>query len=334
MRLDFHRNPRLLFGTVLFGFIGLSFIIAVLPALRIQNRNEPLPSSEPLTTEQKRGLAVYVEEGCVSCHTQQVRPVKVDQDLGRPSVPGDFARLGPENAFEQTPGVLGSKRTGPDLTNIGKRQPSKTWHLLHLYQPRAVVEESIMPAFPWLFKITEDPVDSAPVVQVPEPYGPEKGEVVATERAENLVAYLQSLKQAPLPERYQSGESDKKQGEPEGKSKSDSTKNRGATVYANKCAQCHQSNGKGVPGTFPPLAGDPVVTANNPRKHLQIIVNGLQGKPIDGTDYAAAMPAFGDRLDVKQLTAVINHERQSWGNDAPTVTVEKIRKLLDKISNK
>jgi cytochrome c oxidase cbb3-type subunit 2 len=336
MRLDFHRNERLLFGTVLVGFIGLSILIAIWPAIQTQMRNEPLPASEPMTKLEKKGLDVYIEQGCVSCHTQQVRPVSVDDGLGRPSVPGDFARLKPMNTFEHTPALLGSERTGPDLTNIGQRQPSKTWHMIHLYQPRAVVEESIMPAFPWLFRIEEEPSEDATVVPVPEEYAPSGGKVVAGEEAEALVAYLKSLKQPPLPERFQDKKESTKKKEAGGKDEKSGEKKTadlGQKVYSNKCASCHQANGKGVPGTFPPLAGDPVVTAKDPTEHVDTIVNGLQGKTIQGTDYAAAMPPFGGQLSAEELAAVVNHERTSWGNDAPTVTVEEVKELIEKVSD-
>jgi cytochrome c oxidase cbb3-type subunit 2 len=95
-------------------------------------------------------------------------------------------------------------------------------------------------------------------------------------------------------------------------------------VFQNNCATCHQSNGQGVPGSFPPLAGDPVVTADDPARHVEIVLNGLQGKTIEGTTYQAAMPAWGDRLSDAEIAAVVNHERTSWGNDAPTVTAEEV----------
>jgi len=322
---DFHHSERLLFGASAGAFVVLTGIIALMPAIQSQSSLEPLPADEPLTDKQKRGLKVYVDEGCAYCHTQQVRPLPMDSDLGRPSVAADFARLERLGAWRQTPAVLGSERTGPDLTNIGTRQPSANWHHMHLYQPRAVVEDSVMPAFPWLYRVVEDPPDGATTVEVPDRYGPERGTVVATDRAEALVAYLKSLQQAPLPEgRGGAGAS----GASEGRSASTETKSGantdGAAVYEAKCASCHQSDGTGLPGSFPPLADDPVVTADDPTRHVEIVLDGLQGKTIEGTSYSAAMPAFGDRLDDSQIAAVVNHERTSWGNDAPTISAEDV----------
>jgi cytochrome c oxidase cbb3-type subunit 2 len=85
-------------------------------------------------------------------------------------------------------------RTGPDLLNIGARQPSREWHLTHLYQPRAVVPWSIMPAFPFLFEIRNTAAKGDVVVQVPEKHAPPGNQVVvAKQEALDLVAYLLSL---------------------------------------------------------------------------------------------------------------------------------------------
>ncbi|MFB6262898.1 MAG: cbb3-type cytochrome c oxidase subunit II, partial [Bradymonadaceae bacterium] len=150
---EFHRNERLLFAVSSGVFVLLTLIIALLPAIRSQSRLEPLPKDDKMTKREQRGLQVYIDEGCAYCHTQQVRPLPSDSDLGRPSVAADYARLERLGIWRQTPAVLGSERTGPDLTTIGERQPSENWHLLHLYQPRAVVEDSVMPAFKWLFRV-------------------------------------------------------------------------------------------------------------------------------------------------------------------------------------
>jgi cytochrome c oxidase cbb3-type subunit 2 len=122
----------------------LAVMMGVLSGLELSN-TPPGPGVEPLTPLQAQGREVYVANGCSYCHTQQVRPLPQDKVFGRPSAPGDFAY--------QTPALLGSGRTGPDLTNIGERQPSAVWQFIHLYNPRAVVPESIMPAFEWMFQV-------------------------------------------------------------------------------------------------------------------------------------------------------------------------------------
>jgi len=103
--------------------------------------------------------------------------------------------------------------------------------------------------------------------------------------------------------------------------------NIGATLYRTSCASCHQGNGEGVPGAFPPLSDDPVVTAEDPTRHIEIILFGMQGKAIDGVEYSAAMPPFSEQLSDEEVAAIINHERTSWGNDAPTVTAEQVQKV-------
>ncbi len=98
----------------------------------------------------------------------------------------------------------------------------------------------------------------------------------------------------------------------------------GTQIYGNYCSACHQLTGAGVPGVFPSLQGDPVVTAEDPTEHVRIVLQGLQGKAINGVTYASPMPAFGKQLNDKQVAAVINHERTSWGNTAPTITWENV----------
>jgi cytochrome c oxidase cbb3-type subunit 2 len=102
----------------------------------------------------------------------------------------------------------------------------------------------------------------------------------------------------------------------------------GAKIYHEKCAGCHGDKGQGVPGLFPPLAGDSVVTATDPRDQIRTVLFGKQGVAIGGVAYAVTMPSWAGQLSDQEVAAVINHERTSWGNSAPTVTpaaVEKIR---------
>jgi mono/diheme cytochrome c family protein len=98
----------------------------------------------------------------------------------------------------------------------------------------------------------------------------------------------------------------------------------GARLYRTSCSSCHQANGVGIPGTFPPLAGDPVVTAHDPTQQIEVVLFGKRGSVIDGVQYQAHMPSWKDQLSDKEVAAVINHERTSWGNDAPTVTAEQV----------
>lgn len=101
----------------------------------------------------------------------------------------------------------------------------------------------------------------------------------------------------------------------------------GAALYRTSCASCHGTNGQGIEGAFPPMAGDPAVTADDPTRHIEIVLFGLQGEPIDGVSYDTPMPAWADQLSDEEVAAVVNHERTSWGNDAPTVTAEEVAEV-------
>ncbi len=113
-------------------YAGLALIMGVLPGITL-SQTPAGPGVKPLTQIEAEGRAVYVANGCSYCHSQQVRPLAQDKVFGRPSALGDFTY--------QTPELLGSERTGPDLTNVGARRPSDVWQYIHLYNPRAVVPE-------------------------------------------------------------------------------------------------------------------------------------------------------------------------------------------------
>lgn len=102
---------------------------------------------------------------------------------------------------------------------------------------------------------------------------------------------------------------------------------QGEALYSNNCGACHQANGAGLPGVFPPLVGDPVVVADDPTEHITIVLHGKSGSTIEGVTYASAMPAFAAQLSDEQVAQVVNHERTSWGNSAPTVTAEDVAAL-------
>jgi cytochrome c oxidase cbb3-type subunit 2 len=154
----------------------------------------------PLSGMAVMGQRVYASSGCVYCHSQQVRQVGYGSDLergwgARPTVARDYMR--------ENPAFLGTMRTGPDLTNIGARQPSAMWHHQHLYQPTVVSPGSIMPAYRYLYRLQKiEGQRSANAIDLLPPDTPADGyEVVPTYEAEALVAYLLSLnRNYPLPE--------------------------------------------------------------------------------------------------------------------------------------
>ncbi len=101
----------------------------------------------------------------------------------------------------------------------------------------------------------------------------------------------------------------------------------GSATYTAHCAACHQATGQGIPNAFPPLADDPVVTADDPTEHVTTVLHGKQGSTINGVTYGAAMPPFAAQLSDEEIAAVVNHERTSWGNSAPLVTPADVAAL-------
>jgi mono/diheme cytochrome c family protein len=101
----------------------------------------------------------------------------------------------------------------------------------------------------------------------------------------------------------------------------------GARLYRISCANCHQLTGQGVPHVFPPLTGDSVVSAQNPAEHIRIVLFGKKGETINGEKYEAEMPAWKDQLSDVEIAAIVNFERTTWGNNAPTVTEEEVEAI-------
>lgn len=163
--------------------------LVVMPYLTLRDVAPP-EGLEPYTEQELRGRQAYVAHGCIYCHSQQPRDPSVAPDVargwGRPSVPADYVY--------DRPHLLGTMRTGPDLFNIAVRQPSRDWHLGHLYQPRAYSPGSIMPAYPFLFERRRGAAQPGEVVvSLPPGYVVDGERIVATQEALDLTAYLLSL---------------------------------------------------------------------------------------------------------------------------------------------
>jgi cytochrome c oxidase cbb3-type subunit 2 len=97
-----------------------------------------------------------------------------------------------------------------------------------------------------------------------------------------------------------------------------------ATLFASTCAACHGATGSGVPGVFPPLVGDPVVNSSDPTEQIATVLHGAQGRRIGSTTYPGAMPPFSTVLSDDKIMEIVNHERSSWGNHAPLVSVQDV----------
>jgi cytochrome c oxidase cbb3-type subunit 2 len=162
--------------------------LVVVPHMQLADQPAP-PGLKPYTAAQLRGREVYIANGCLYCHSQQPRDRAQAPDdqrgWGRASVAADY--------HYDRPHLLGTMRTGPDLFNIGARQPSADWHLGHLYQPRAYATGSIMPSYPFLFDVKSAAEPGDRVVTMPDGYNPAGKVIVATQEALDLVAYMQGL---------------------------------------------------------------------------------------------------------------------------------------------
>jgi cytochrome c oxidase cbb3-type subunit 2 len=304
-------------------YIVIVMLIAVLPAIDL-SATPPGPGVEPLTALQAEGRDVFVANGCSYCHTQQVRPLAQDKVFGRPSAPGDFAY--------QTPELLGSERTGPDLTNVGTTKPSDVWQYIHLFDPRAVVPDSIMPNFKFLFRVVAAVPPSETAVPVPPAYAPRDGKVIPTQQAKALVAYLLSLKQTSIPGyKMNGGMGGATSAAPAGADASASLPApaavggysydaaKGESLFGANCSACHQANGEGIPGAFPSLKGNAAVANADPTLHIHTVLQGAHGVTIGGVAYSSVMPPFAGQLKDGDIANIINYERSSWGNHAKPV---------------
>lgn len=339
--MKFTHDYRWLFGAVFALFLALTIAVAIIPALQNQANYAPLPNSVELTAAQKAGKDVYIANGCVACHTQQVRNVAMDKVWGsRPSIASDYARIKRRSVWENTATLMGTERTGPDLTSIGTRQPSDAWQLMHLYNPRSVVPASIMPSYPWMFDEKAKAAPGDVVVNVPEEFKHGKGVIVANKDAQNLVAYLLSLKQISLPD----GTSDpaflyprpvvaaaENPGGAAGTAPAAAPGLDGSVVYAANCQACHQANGEGIKGAFASLKGSEIVLDADPERLITIIMKGYDGRAAEGYP---PMPPIGvtNSLKAAEIHAIINHERSSWGNKGSIVPLEKVEEILKKVT--
>ena len=102
---------------------------------------------------------------------------------------------------------------------------------------------------------------------------------------------------------------------------------QGAKVFGANCASCHQANGQGLAGQYPPLAGSPWVNGPNKRV-VMIVLKGLQGE-IHGKSYSGSMAAWGTTLNNKRIAGVLSYVRSSWGNNAPEITPEQVAAIRE-----
>lgn len=122
--------------------IAVGGLVEIVPLFYQQSTTQPVAGLKPYNALELTGRDIYIREGCYNCHSQMIRPFRAETErYGRYSVAGEFVY--------DRPFQWGSKRTGPDLHRVGGRYNDE-WHRVHLINPRDVVPESNMPAYPWL----------------------------------------------------------------------------------------------------------------------------------------------------------------------------------------
>lgn len=174
--------------------VSVGGLVEIVPLFFQKSTTEPVKGVEPYAPLQLAGRDIYLREGCYNCHSQMVRPFRAETErYGHYSVAGEYVY---DHPFQ-----WGSKRTGPDLHRVGGRY-SDDWHRLHLNNPRDVVPESNMPAYPWLATAAADASDietkmrALRMVGVPytdEQIGSAKEQLAGKTEQDALVAYLQGL---------------------------------------------------------------------------------------------------------------------------------------------
>jgi cytochrome c oxidase cbb3-type subunit II len=187
------RNTSLMIVLII-AVVSLGGLVEIVPLFFQKSTTEAVAGLKPYTPLQLAGRDIYIREGCVGCHSQMVRPFRAETErYGHYSVAGEFVY--------DHPFLWGSKRTGPDLHRDGGRY-SDEWHRLHLNQPRDLVPESNMPAYPWLGKtpLATNDIEAKmrALRRVGVPYtdaeiGAAKGELTGKTEQDAVVAYLQVL---------------------------------------------------------------------------------------------------------------------------------------------
>ncbi len=187
------RNIGLLIALCI-AVVSVGGLVEIVPLFFQKSTTQPVVGLKPYTPIQLSGRDIYIREGCTNCHSQMIRPFRAETErYGHYSVAGEFVY--------DRPFLWGSKRTGPDLARVGLRY-SDDWHRIHLMNPRDVVPESNMPAYPWLARTRLDPADAAPKMRTLRMLGVPYTDAEIAGAAQTLkdktemdavIAYLQGL---------------------------------------------------------------------------------------------------------------------------------------------
>lgn len=318
----------------------------------------------------KQGAEEYLALGCATCHTQQVRLFTRKGDKGkRVPIAGTDIERGwgkrasmPRDYILQNHVMLGNTRIGPDLANVGMNEYNDEWLHQHLFEPQSLVADSICPPSPFLYEITDKP--KAGSIEIPSrKEGGQPKQVVPSLRANQVVAYLKSLKQDyELPEMsffetedevLEIADSNVSSGgipdwvnyplSPTALSDLSPQMSAGKEVYTKigagggGCVTCHQPSGLGVPAAFPPLAASDWVKGDKERL-IKISLFGLMGEiEVNGVKYNGAMPAPGTppgSLTDQQIADVLTFIRNSWGNSASAISASEVQEVRDSLKDR
>ena len=306
----------------------------------------------PLSGLAEQGSKEYLSLGCMTCHTQQVRMVDAGFDVergwgSRPSVARDY--------IHQEHVMLGNTRIGPDLANVGNRHTDSEWLHQHLFEPQSVVPLSLCPPSPFLYDEVDSFSDKA--ITIIDDNNISRY-IVPSIRAKRLVSYLSSLHQDyELPEMafvidpedsIVSSETDVPSTEPDQSQislpswLSDQIAS-GKEIYMKAapggglCFTCHQPNGEGLAGQFPPLAGSDWVLGDKERL-IKISIHGLMGEiVVNGVTYNNVMAPPGippGSLTDQQIADVLTYIRNDWGNSASAVTSFEVSAVRTKLKGR
>lgn len=249
-----------------------------------------------------RGKQIVQEKNCASCHKFGETGGNIGPEL---TFEGD--KVPEQFNFEHLKASLEGGTFGEEAKEEAKHihHDIETWHKFHFKNPQAVSSGSVMPAFGF-----------------------------SDEDTEALVTYMLSLKATTVPVSMMTNDAKVKAvpipapkkvaaaapaAKPAGKVD-------GKQAYEANCASCHQANGQGLPGMFPPFAGAEIPNGD-PKEHIEIVLKGKSGPmTVLGKQYNGAMPPFSQLSD-EEIAAIITYERTSWGNKGSVVTADQVKAL-------
>jgi cytochrome c oxidase cbb3-type subunit 2 len=330
------------------------------PMSEYLEENKSIPEGADLFPQSMSGVAQlgakeYLSLGCVTCHTQQVRTIDAGFDVERgwgkrPSVPRDY--------ILQKEVLLGHNRVGPDLANIGLRGYTREWLHKHLFNPQILVEGSICQPSPFLYDVSNENSIGAINADNKADDNASTFFIKPSLRANRIVSYLESLKQDyELPEMSFIETLDEEVTEVVTLAEESTTKedqvgvptwlaeqiSSGKEIYMKAapggglCFTCHQPNGQGITGQFPPLAGSDWVLGEKERL-IKISIHGLMGEiEVNGVKYNNVMAPPGippGSLTDQQIADVLTYIRNEWGNSASAVSPEEVATIRSSVKDR